>query len=308
MSSGGCWGLEVGVWVGKVLLVTLLLLCPSPFRVAPSPPTSVIGPPYAITGIEPNIGPVTGGTTLTVSGLGFDEGQSVTVRFTLGKKFVDATGTCTSATTLTVVSPGFEHLGPGKVVVRLAFRGQQPTITWEEFTFFDVTEPSNCLAFGPGVLNGAAPGVPVEFYIQSRDRNDHERTSGMDEWEIVVQQVDEEGAAGAASGSSAPAAQAPQGSPEKRAPPPAPITVPVHVVDLNNGKYHVTYTAPEARTYTVDIKFLGTWGATAGRIRKAPIKVCVGLWACVERGRGSEVGHWVDRPCLCGLWFTVVGF
>ncbi len=254
---------------------------------------SVIGPPYAITGIEPNIGPVTGGTTLTVSGLGFEEGQSVTVRFTLGKKFVDATGTCTSPTTLTVVSPGFEHLGPGKVVVRLAFRGQQPTITWEEFTFFDVTEPNNCLAFGPGVLNGAAPGVPVEFYIQSRDRNDHERTSGMDEWEIVVLPVEEDGAgAGAASGSTAAPAVAPTGSPEKRAPPPAPVSLPVTIVDLNNGKYHVTYTAPDARVYTVDIKFLGTWGATAGRIRKAPIKVCDGR-ACTCGPRG--LCAWLPR-------------
>ncbi len=147
---------------------------------------SVIGPPYAITGIEPGIGPVTGNTPLIIHGLGFDEGQAATVRFTLGKKFVDALGTCTSATTIAVNAPGFEHIGPGKVVVRVSLRGQQPTITWEEYTFFDVTEPANCLAFGPGVLNGCAPGVPVEFYVQSRDRNDQERSSGMDEWDITV--------------------------------------------------------------------------------------------------------------------------
>jgi hypothetical protein len=28
--------------------------------------------------------------------------------------------------------------------------------------------------------------VPVEFYVQSRDRNDQERSSGMDEWDITV--------------------------------------------------------------------------------------------------------------------------
>lgn len=56
----------------------------------------------------------------------------------------------------------------GKVVVRVSLRNQQPTITWEEFTFFDVTEPRNCLTFGPGVLSGCAPGTPTVFYIQVR--------------------------------------------------------------------------------------------------------------------------------------------
>ena len=233
---------------------------------------SVIGPPYAITGIEPNIGPVTGGTTLTITGLGFDEGSSATVRFTLGKKFVDATGTCTSPTTVSVVSPGFEHLGPGKVVVRVALRGHQPTITWEEFTFFDVTEPNNCLAFGPGVLNGCAPGVPVEFYIQSRDRNDQERSSGMDEWDINITPVIED--AGAAAGS-VNATNPDTGSPQKQARPGTASKegLPVSIVDLCNGKYHVTYTAPDAKTYAIEIVFKGTWGATAGPIRKSPIKV-----------------------------------
>jgi hypothetical protein len=73
---------------------------------------SVIGPPYAITGIQPAEGPVTGNTQLFVRGIGFEEGQPATVRFTFGKKFVEATGVCVSSTMISVNSPGFEHVGP----------------------------------------------------------------------------------------------------------------------------------------------------------------------------------------------------
>jgi hypothetical protein len=131
----------------------------------------------------------------------------------------------------------------GKAVVRVSLRNQQPTITWEEFTFFDVTEPKNSLAFGPGVLSGCAPGHPVVFYIQARDRMDKERVSGQDEWAVAVT-----GSNGEEIGD-------------------------VAITDEANGRYLVTYTVPSAGAYKVSIDFKGTWGATSGPIRKSPFTV-----------------------------------
>lgn len=67
---------------------------------------SVIGPPYAVTGVAPALGPVTGGTLVTITGIGFEPaGGAANVRFALssGKKYADAVGTISNATTMTCV-------------------------------------------------------------------------------------------------------------------------------------------------------------------------------------------------------------
>ena len=51
----------------------------------------VVGPSYAVMGVEPATGPLTGGTPITLTGLRFKESPMVTVRFTDGKR--EATGT-----------------------------------------------------------------------------------------------------------------------------------------------------------------------------------------------------------------------
>jgi len=145
------------------------------------PVASIIGPPYAVLGVRPTIGPITGGQKMVVEGMGFESGANATVRYVMGKRFVDATGTATSAREIDVVTPSFQTYGPGSVDVRIALRGQPLTITSRPYVFFDVTQASHCFAFGPGILNGCVSGLPTSFYIQARDTANEDRTTGEQE-------------------------------------------------------------------------------------------------------------------------------
>ena len=122
--------------------------------------SQVVGPPYAILGVSPALGPITGGQRVVLSGLGFEPGRPLVARFTSGRKFVDAEGTATSATEAEVTTPAFEHLGAGTVDVRVCTKGGLLSITDQPYTFFLVTAPSNCYAWGPGVL---PKGLPVSM-------------------------------------------------------------------------------------------------------------------------------------------------
>lgn len=51
--------------------------------------SSIVGPPYAVLGLTPTIGPVMGGTELSITGLRF-RGGNIVVRFSAGKS--EATG------------------------------------------------------------------------------------------------------------------------------------------------------------------------------------------------------------------------
>jgi dynein heavy chain len=93
------------------------------------PVASIIGPPYAVLGLAPAIGPITGKQQLRIEGRGFEPGASANVRFLLGKKFVDASGTATSSKEIEVSTPSYESVGPGVVDVRVSLRGQPLTIT-----------------------------------------------------------------------------------------------------------------------------------------------------------------------------------
>lgn len=66
---------------------------------------SIIGPPYAILGLRPHHGPITGGQELFIDGMCFEAGASAAVRFISGKKFVEAIGTCVDEETVTVATP-----------------------------------------------------------------------------------------------------------------------------------------------------------------------------------------------------------
>ena len=68
----------------------------------------VIGPPYAVLSVQPAMGPITGAQDIEIGGDGFESGAGATVRFILGKKFVEASGTCNSATSITVSTPSYE--------------------------------------------------------------------------------------------------------------------------------------------------------------------------------------------------------
>jgi len=215
----------------------------------------IVGPPYAITELEPRCGPVTGGTRLVIKGLGFDTRVPATCRFTLGKKFVDGTGKVVSPTEIHLDAPAFESMGAGDAVLRLIFKGGRPTITYEEFQMFAVTEGSRCLAFGPGVLSGGAPGHPTFFRIQAINTEGKYRTLGGDEFSVRVVRVEV-----GEDGEEVPPAAADDDSHD----------IPCSLVDNEDGSYTASYTAPEACRVKVFVEFDGTFGGAEGPVFGSP--------------------------------------
>jgi dynein heavy chain len=47
--------------------------------------STITGPPYAIFGIKPKLGPLTGKTKVTIQGEGFKNSQNINVKFFSGK-------------------------------------------------------------------------------------------------------------------------------------------------------------------------------------------------------------------------------
>ncbi|DBA02158.1 TPA: hypothetical protein N0F65_004793 [Lagenidium giganteum] len=203
----------------------------------------VVGPPYGITSVFPEFGPITGGTALVIEGIDFLN-KAVTVRFSCRKGSVDVPGEYINDHTLHVTTPDFTQFPAGDVQIRVALQGDSFTTTFQLFNFFSVSFASTCFAYGPGVLPGGASAEPTCFLIQARDEHRNLRTRGGDEFKVEI--VSE------ATG---------------------PVFVPnLQIQDLDNGKYMVTYSMPNAGEYLVNIEFLGTFGGVKGPIRGSPFK------------------------------------
>ncbi|ETN24826.1 hypothetical protein PPTG_01014 [Phytophthora nicotianae INRA-310] len=201
----------------------------------------VVGPPYGITGIFPDFGPITGGTPLVIEGIDFVN-KAVTIRFSCRKGAVDVPGEYINDHTLNVETPDFTAYPAGDVQVRVALQGDSFTTTFQTYNYFSVTHAPLCFAYGPGVLSGGASGEPTCFIVQARDAQHNLRTRGGDEF-IVEISADESG----------------------------PMFLPsLQIQDLINGKYLVSYTVPSPGEYQVKIEFQGTFGGNAGLIRGSP--------------------------------------
>lgn len=85
--------------------------------------SEIVGPPYAIAGVEPATGPITGSTKLKILGYNFPTtGRgTATVRFAVAKGSVDVQGAVLNATTLQVTAPSFEKYGPLLAEVRVSY-------------------------------------------------------------------------------------------------------------------------------------------------------------------------------------------
>jgi dynein heavy chain len=217
------------------------------------PVASIVGPPYAVLGVEPSFGPITGGQTLVITGQGFEPGAMVSVRFINGKRFVEATGECKSTTEVHVTTPSYESVGPGSCDVRVSMRGHPYTITTKPYSFFLVTDSRHCFAFGPGVLSNFAAAEHVSFYIQARNTANAARTSGKDTFTIRIVKMQADGTEG----------KVPQVLPADE----------VTMTDDDTGRYLVGYTPPEPGTYKIDVTFDGTFGGHAGPVRGSPFMV-----------------------------------
>ena len=199
----------------------------------------VVGPPYAIMGIEPKFGPITGKSLVRIEGIDFVD-RPCLVRFATRKGVVDVPGTFVSDVEITCDSPNFETYGISTVDVRVSLGGDSFTTTFQKYSFFAVTDANRCLATGPGVLSGCAPRVPVVFIIQASDTEGNPRTSGGDIFTIRV--VNKEDG----------------------------TKCDVEITDMDDGRYKVQYTAPTPGEYTVEVKFEGTFDGVAGPIRGSP--------------------------------------
>jgi len=74
---------------------------------------AVVGPPYAVTDIIPDMGPITGGTDIMIHGIDFVNTTDVVVRFGTKRHFVDAMGVFISQIRLSCVSPDYSKFPPG---------------------------------------------------------------------------------------------------------------------------------------------------------------------------------------------------
>ena len=210
---------------------------------------AVVGPPYAVTDIIPDMGPITGGTDIMIHGIDFVNTTDVVVRFGTKRHFVDAMGVFISQIRLSCVSPDYSKFPPGEVEVRVSLDGDSFTTTYQRFAYFSVTNASRSIIFGPGVLSGCAIREDVSFIIQARDDNDHNRTTGGDEYYVTIMLL-----GGGEDGEDLRI----QG---------------VSIDDLCNGKYLVTYSAPYAGSYEIKVEFNGTFGGTAGPVRGSGVIV-----------------------------------
>jgi len=207
---------------------------------------SVVGPPYAIMGIKPKTGPITGGQEISVEGLDFVPTSEVLVRFSSRARGgqIEVPGEYVSSTLVKCVSPMFMDIGSGEVEVRVSLNGDSYTTTYQKYSFFAVTDAEKCICFGPGIISGGAPQVETVFVIQAVDATGDFRETGGDEFDIVVRSLTTAG------------------------------TVPVEITDQEDGKYLVTFTLPDADSeFEISVVFRGTFGGKAGHLRGSPFIV-----------------------------------
>lgn len=203
---------------------------------------NIVGPPYAITDMYPNMGPVTGGTDVTIIGIDFINTTNIVVRFGNSRAFVDVPGVYMSQSKISCVSP-ISKFANGEVDVRISLEGDSFTTTFQKFSYFPVTNFYHCIMFGPGLLSGCAINEDVSFIIQAKDDAGQNRTTGGDEFAVTITMIGagEEGEDIRLSG--------------------------IIVDDLENGRYLVTYKARFTGKYSIRVDFLGTFGGKAGELR-----------------------------------------
>ena len=227
--------------------------------------SQVVGPPYAILGVSPPLGPITGAQKIKITGLGFEPGRPLIARFIMGRKFIDSEGAALSATEAEVSTPNFEALGPGTVEVRICLRGGLLSITDQPYSFFLVTAAPNCYAWGPGVLKSGVPaGAAVPIVIQSRDTSNADRKTGGDVYSVKVFRMPP------GQGEHAKAAVLPKGCEPEELPEGT-----VAIKDEDNGRHIATWTPDAPGVYRVTIDFTGTYSGPAGPVRGSPFSVTV---------------------------------
>lgn len=214
----------------------------------------IIGPPYAISSIEPSSGPITGNTKVTIGGYKFNA-PSATVRFAVAKGYADVIGSVVSSTRIEVTAPNFEKYGSLQSEVRVSLSGAAYTNVCTTFKFHSVTIASKTVAFGPSIISTlntlSVVGNPTTLVIQARDKDNLPRDCGGDDFTITLSPILN-------------LEQAPPSDAESFE-----IT---NIEDKADGTYIVTFVPPQAGTWNISIVFNGTYNGQAGHIRGSPFQ------------------------------------
>jgi hypothetical protein len=228
--------------------------------------SKVVGPSYAITGAEPNMGQLSGGNTLRIFGKNFTEAAEIPVYFTAGSKTIDSynpekskytqkkNGTLVSDSEITVTTPDMSMFDNGtgaECVVQLALGSSDITTTYVNFNYYLNTRAGKSLAYGPGVLDQVVAGQPVEFVIQARNDKEENRVSGKDVFEVKVTRKyevkeevpPEEGV------------ELPEDAPKEYKTKVVTEAIESEIVDNDDGKYVVKYTADQPGAVDVQVLF-----------------------------------------------------
>jgi dynein heavy chain len=238
----------------------------------------VVGPPYSVDSISPTIGPVTGNTLCEIKGMGFTSVRGdVTVRFACVKGYEEGTnGSVVDDATLLVETPNYETFGPLDVEIRVAIGSKPLTNSKVSASYFSVTDANQCLAFGPGLVNGVLAGTECQICIQAKDFTGTDRTCGMDEFSIRIEPPPPDDAAKeldeaaileqskSADGYNDLYAIEPQVTAEEE------LKVLVMLSDEGDGTYIAEFEPTVAGEYKVYIEFNGTFDGPAGPIRGSP--------------------------------------
>lgn len=250
--------------------------------------SEVVGPPYSVEGISPVIGPVTGSTLVELRGMGFATVRGeVVVRYACPKGYEEGkNGVVVDDQTITFETPNFEHYGAVNIECRVAIGPKPLTNSKVKMTYFSVTDAGQCLAFGPGLVNGCIAGTATQIVVVAKDVNGNNRSCGMDEFSIRIEpppQPDEIATLDIQPDEAANKQFDPQFAIEPEATSAEELKVQVELSDQGDGTYTATFTPPVTGTYTISIEFMGTFDGTPGPVRGSPFAM-----SCIDRDEYIE--------------------
>jgi dynein heavy chain len=225
--------------------------------------SKITGPDYSINSITPSLGPVTGGTQCEITGEGFTSNKFYKIQFSTGKPGqlpieVPArliTNSQGGPNRLACETPSFMEYGKGDVEVRIIADKGDPTLDCRKFSFFLNISAKYTVAFGPGILPFNSTHAPTHFFVQAKNKNNENRTSGKDliDVKITYEYQEEE-----------------INDKEEKIITTKQAEVPVdEIKDYDNGLYRITYQMKENKELQIEVSTKGEEG-TIQKIRGAP--------------------------------------
>ena len=188
--------------------------------------STIVGPSYSVTSIEPNMGRISGNQEVKIFGSKLNNG-TITVYFILTginpPKVKAQLATWVSENELSLSTPHFMEIGAKDVEVRIKIDNEELSTNPVKFSVYLDTVAEKSIFFGPACIDGGVAGVPTSFYIRARNEQNENRISGRDSFlvQILSSSLEEIG--------------------------------PINIIDLKNGMYKVEFTAPHKEKYKISV-------------------------------------------------------